>query len=35
MGPLLDIPPVDEGSPTVQAKMEIDVNPNGRRVASN
>ena len=35
MGPLLDIPPVDANSPVVQAKMEIDVNPNGRRVASN
>jgi cell division protein FtsI (penicillin-binding protein 3) len=35
MGPLLGIPPVDEASPIVQAKMEIDVNPIGRRVASN
>ncbi|HLG90038.1 MAG TPA: penicillin-binding protein 2 [Alphaproteobacteria bacterium] len=34
MGPLLGVPPVDEASPTVQAKMEIDVNPNGRRIAS-
>jgi cell division protein FtsI (penicillin-binding protein 3) len=35
MGPLLDIPPVDADSPVVQAKMQIDVNPNGRRIASN
>jgi cell division protein FtsI (penicillin-binding protein 3) len=35
MGPLLDIPPVDAESPVVQAKMDIDVNPIGRRVASN
>lgn len=35
MGPLLDVPPVDANSPVVQAKMEIDVNPIGRRVASN
>jgi cell division protein FtsI (penicillin-binding protein 3) len=35
MGPLLDIPPVDADSPIVQAKMQIDVNPNGRRIASN
>jgi cell division protein FtsI (penicillin-binding protein 3) len=35
MGPLLGIPPVDAESPLVQAKMEIDVNPGGRRVASN
>jgi len=35
MGPLLGIPPVDPDSPTVEAKMEIDITPNGRRVASN
>lgn len=35
MGPLLDVPPVDASSPVVQAKMEIDVNPPGRRVAPN
>lgn len=35
MGPLLGVPPVDETSAPVQAKMEIDINPNGRRVASN
>jgi cell division protein FtsI (penicillin-binding protein 3) len=35
MGPLLGIPPVDPDSPVVQAKMEIDVAPVGRRVASN
>ena len=35
MGPLLGIPPVDAASPAVQAKMEIDVNPSGRRVAAN
>jgi cell division protein FtsI (penicillin-binding protein 3) len=35
MGPLLGIPPVDADSPIVQAKMEIDINPNGRRIAPN
>jgi len=35
MGPLLGIPPVDADSPIVQAKMEIDVNPIGRRIAPN
>ena len=35
MGPLLDLPPVDADSPIVQAKMQIDVNPNGRRIAPN
>jgi cell division protein FtsI (penicillin-binding protein 3) len=35
MGPLLQIPPVDEQSPVIQAKMEIDVNPPGRRIAPN
>ncbi|HEX4505118.1 MAG TPA: penicillin-binding protein 2 [Alphaproteobacteria bacterium] len=35
MGPLLQIPPVDEHSPVIQAKMEIDVNPPGRRIAPN
>jgi cell division protein FtsI (penicillin-binding protein 3) len=34
MGPMLEIPPVDEASPIVQAKMEIDDNPPvGRRIA--
>jgi cell division protein FtsI (penicillin-binding protein 3) len=33
MGPLLGIPPVDESSPVIQAKMEIDVNPVGRHIA--
>jgi len=35
MGPLLGVPPVDADSPIVQAKMEIDVNPVGRRIAPN
>jgi cell division protein FtsI (penicillin-binding protein 3) len=35
MGPLLGIPPVDADSPIVQAKMEIEVNPNGRHIAPN
>jgi cell division protein FtsI (penicillin-binding protein 3) len=35
MGPLLQIPPVDETSPVIQAKMEIDVNPVGRHIAPN
>jgi cell division protein FtsI (penicillin-binding protein 3) len=35
MGPLLDIPPIDDTSPVVQAKMEIDVDPIGRHIASN
>jgi len=35
MGPLLQIPPVDPESPVIQAKMEIDVNPPGRRIAPN
>jgi len=35
MGPLLQIPPVDAESPLIQAKMEIDVNPPGRRIAPN
>jgi cell division protein FtsI (penicillin-binding protein 3) len=35
MGPLLEIPPVDPESPVIQAKMEIDVNPAGRRIAPN
>jgi cell division protein FtsI (penicillin-binding protein 3) len=35
MGPLLEIPPVDEESPVIQAKMEIDVNPAGRHIAPN
>jgi cell division protein FtsI (penicillin-binding protein 3) len=34
MGPMLGMPPVDEQSPVVQAKMEIDTNPGGRRVSS-
>jgi cell division protein FtsI (penicillin-binding protein 3) len=33
MGPLLGIPPVDADSPVIQAKMEIEVNPIGRRIA--
>jgi hypothetical protein len=35
MGPLLEIPPVDDQSPIVQAKMEIEVNPIGRHIAPN
>ena len=35
MGPMLGVPPVDAESPIVQAKMEIEVNPSGRRVAPN
>jgi cell division protein FtsI (penicillin-binding protein 3) len=35
MGPMLGIAPVDPDSPIVQAKMEIDVNPAGRRVSAN
>jgi cell division protein FtsI (penicillin-binding protein 3) len=35
MGPLLEIPPVDQESPVIQAKMEIDVNPVGRHIAPN
>ena len=35
MGPLLGIPPVDENSAPIQAKMNIDITPNGRRVAAN
>jgi cell division protein FtsI (penicillin-binding protein 3) len=35
MGPMLGIPPVDDQSPIVQAKMEIDVNPVGRHVTPN
>jgi cell division protein FtsI (penicillin-binding protein 3) len=35
MGPLLGIPPVDADSPIVQAKMQIEVNPNGRRIVPN
>jgi cell division protein FtsI (penicillin-binding protein 3) len=34
MGPLLGIPPVDADSPVIQAKMEIEVNPIGRHVAT-
>jgi cell division protein FtsI (penicillin-binding protein 3) len=35
MGPLLEIPPVDQESPVIQAKMEIEVNPVGRHIAPN
>jgi cell division protein FtsI (penicillin-binding protein 3) len=34
MGPLMGVPAVDDRSPIVQAKMEIEVNPGGRHVAS-